>query len=91
MLISAIFKIRCFFIKTSQKKKMHLFKAHGKLPKIACCPKKANSQKATIFSHLDFNYRFWNRTKSCLPKRHARGLYRRSGFSPCPEDCFVSI
>lgn len=39
-----------------------------------------------IFFHLDCHHRLWNFTRSALSFDRARGLNRRLGFSPCPED-----
>lgn len=44
-------------------------------------------QVFTFFSHPDFNRRLWNFTKSA---KKARGLYRRWGITPRPED-YVNI
>jgi len=44
-----------------------------------------------VFFHPDFNCRYWSFTNSAPhPKCSARGLYRRSGISPCPEDRLFS-
>jgi len=40
-----------------------------------------------FFFHPDFNCRFRNFTGStCFRLKKVRGLYRRSGISPCPEE-----
>ena len=39
-----------------------------------------------IFFHPDYTVGFGISPNHAL---RARGLYRRSGISPCPEDCFL--
>ncbi len=55
-----------------------------KIPRIS--PGDIEKAVYAVFSHPDFTVGFGITPNHA---QRARGLYRRSGFSPCPEDCSV--
>ena len=53
-----------------------------------------NGKKTLIFSHPDYNCRFWILTKSAfrlVDLKQLLAYHHRSGISPCPEDNSLSF